>query len=248
MPTGAAIGGASLIGGLISSSAAHDASKAQAESAGNALAFQKQTFDTTQKNLQPFMDTGKGAMYSLAQLYGIGSPGGSGDAFNDNALAAFRKAPDYDWRMKEGMRALDFSDSAKGSLASRGHLNRTVEFGQGLAGQGLGDYTSRLLALSNIGASAASGGGNIAANMSGTIGNTMMGQGQATASGIVGGANALNAGLSGGVNNLMMYNAINRRNSSAYDGGDAYGGNGVYGGSSMNPLPGLNALDYGAGY
>lgn len=230
MPTGAIIGG--IAGGALSAGASIYGAGKQSDAAANALALQKQMFDTSQKNIttaqgqiKPFVDTGTSAMYSLAQLYGLQTPNGAGgQPFNDNALEAFRKSPDYDFRMKEGMRALDFSDSAKGMLGSRGHLNNTVSFGQGLASQGLGDYTSRLLALSNIGAGAAGtslsgalGAGNQSVVAGNSMANTTMGQGQANASGVIGASNAINSSIGSTSNGLLMYNALNNR--SAYGGG-----------------------------
>lgn len=251
MPTAAVIGG--IVGGLGSAGASIYGASKQSEAAGNALALQRQMFDASQKNistaqgqLKPFVDTGTSAMYSLAQLYGLQTPNGAGgDAFNDNALAAFRKAPDYDWRMKEGMRALDFSDSAKGNLGSRGHLNSTVAFGQGLASQGLGDYTSRLLALSQIGSGAAGtslsgavGSGAQSTQQGNILGNTMMGQGQANASGIIGASNAINGSIGNTTNGLMLYNALNNR--SAYGGGGndfQYSGQSGWGSYGGNTYP-----------
>lgn len=241
MPVGAAIGG--IVGGGISAGGAYLASKTQSDAAGKALDAQKSLFDQTQANMKPFIDTGKGALYSLAQLYGIKTPDGAGgEAYNDNALAAFRKSPDYDWRLKEGTRALDFSASSKGTLGSRGHLNNTVAFGQGLASQGLGDYTGRLLSLAQIGANSAGTAGGQATSQGQILGNTLMGQGQANASGWVGGTNALNGAIGGTGNNLLLYNALNNR--SAYGGG---GGSSSAWGGADNALNSSIFPGYGTG-
>jgi hypothetical protein len=126
-----------------------------------------------------------------------------------------------------------------------------------LASQQYGNYFNRLMGLAGIGQNATNTNaglvstnanlatGNASNNTAGAgqIGNTMMGQGQAQASGAVGVANAAN----GGISNSLMYNYMNR-NPSGYGSGAAYGGGGEWGGSSSNPLAGLNASDYGAGY
>lgn len=251
MPIGAGLGAASIIGGGISAYGANRASQRQAEAQrqaaeANARATQEslqaqrdmfgqsqQQYEIGRQTLQPFVDTGRGAMYSLAQLYGLPGSGAS-EAFNDNALEAFRRSPDYDWRMKEGLRALTFSDSARGTLGSTGHLDRTVAFGQGLASQGLGDYTGRLLALSQIGAGAAGTSAGLGAQAGGmytqqgiALGNTitgggqqqansLLGQGQAEAAGIVGMTNSITGGINNAANGLLMYNALNNRGRSSY--------------------------------
>lgn len=124
----------------------------------------------------PYADIGGSAAETLANLYGVGPD--SGEAFSANALDAFRRSPDYQFALKEGTRALDFSNAAKGSLGSRGHLNALVQYGQGLASQNFGNYASRLAGLSNLGLTAAGARaslygskGNALANLYGNYGN-----------------------------------------------------------------------------
>ena len=71
---------------------ANSAAKAQAEAAAQALAFQKQVYANNQANLNPFIQTGQGANYTLGQLYGIGAGGTSG---NKPDFSSFFNSPDY---------------------------------------------------------------------------------------------------------------------------------------------------------
>lgn len=68
--------GASILGGAMSSSAAHSAASAQESAAHDAAQVQQNMFDTTQKNLAPYMGVGKSAANQLAYLMGI-TPDGS---------------------------------------------------------------------------------------------------------------------------------------------------------------------------
>lgn len=75
--TGAAImGGASLLGGIMGKGAAKDAASAQIQAAQEAAAVQREMFQTTQKNLQPYMAGGNAALNQLMYLMGI-TPSGS---------------------------------------------------------------------------------------------------------------------------------------------------------------------------
>lgn len=81
---GIAAGGAGVASSVLGSKAAGNAAQAQvsgadyaanlqAQEAANALDFQKQQFNTTQQNLAPYLQSGKGALSALD--YGLGIPG-----------------------------------------------------------------------------------------------------------------------------------------------------------------------------
>jgi len=259
------VSGAIIGSGLIGAGASLYASNKQSEAAGNALNFQRQTFDINQQNmkaaqgkvsdaqneLQPYLDIGKNATYTLGQLTG----GGNGNVQPD--YSSFFKDPSYTFTQQQGELGIERGANARGLNLSGGTLKDLTAFNSGLASQQYGNYFQRLMGLAGIGQNATNTNanlvgtnanlvtGNASNNTAGAnaIGNTMMGQGQAQASGAVGVANAAN----GGVSNALMYNYMNR-NPSAYGTGEAYGGGGAWGGSSSNPLAGLSASDYGAGF
>lgn len=213
MPVGAIVGG--VAGAGIAANASKKAASLQANAANKSTNLQKKMFETTQANLQPFMQTGAGAMKTLASLYGIATPDNPNpQAFNADAIAAFERSPDYGFAFDQGQKALQYSLGAKGLLRSGAALQELTKFGQGLATQNFGNYAGRLFQLSSLGASAA-GTGASAATAAGTgMAATTMAGGNALASGQIGQANAINAGISGVVNNLSLYNAMNNR--SAY--------------------------------
>ena len=245
------VSGAIIGSGLIGAGASIYASNKQSNAAGKALDFQRSTFNTNQENmkaaqgtLQPYLDIGKNATYTLGQLTGTGTGGNQPD------YSSFFKDPSYAFAQQQGELGIERGANARGMNLSGGTLKDLATFNSGLASQQYGNYFSRLMQLSGIGQDATKTNANLvtgnASNnttAAGQIGNTTMGQGQAQASGAIGVANSVN----GGISNALMYNYMNR-NPSAYGSSEAYGGGGEWGGSSANPLPGLNASDYGAGF
>src|SRR5579859_1185266 len=75
---GAAIAGVSAVGSLASgamqASSASKAAKAQENAANSASQVQEHMFDTTQANLQPYMQSGYAANNALLNLLGITPP------------------------------------------------------------------------------------------------------------------------------------------------------------------------------
>jgi len=187
--------------------AANKASKAQEKAARQA-----------QETMRPYTETGKGAIYSLAQLYGIPTEGNPnpGEAFNEASLDQFRKSPDYAFAESEGRRQLMFGQAKLGDLKSGNTGRDLVSFGQGMANQTFGNYFSRLMQLAQIGQGGATG-----------TANAQMAAGQANAAGTVGASNALNAGIGSATNNLMLYNLLNKQGSGS-----------VYGGQMGSQIPG----------
>jgi hypothetical protein len=201
MPVGAAIGGiASAVGGIgsavIGSNAATSAAQTQAQAAAQAQATQLQMFNTAQAAEQPYNTVGQGAVNTLAGLYGINGSGAGTGAPTGQSLNAFTQSPDYAFALQQGTQAMQRSAAAGGTLISGGQLKAGQEFGQGLASQQYGNYYNRLLSLSQLGQSAATGISNAALTTGQNVGNSIQAGGQATASGIVGSANAISGGLS----------------------------------------------------
>lgn len=216
MPVGAGI---SAIGGIanafIGSSAASKASKQQMAMQQQALAMQQKMFGEAQSALSPYNKVGQGAMLSLGALYGIGADGSQdmSKAYGPEAMAAFERSPDYAYARDSAMRTLDFSNSAKGMLGSREHLNTALQVGQGLATQNFGNYQTNLRNLGLMGLDAGksiAGAATGFANM-GTQSYTTMGNAQAA--GTMGQANALTGGINTATNALTQYNQWNRNNS-----------------------------------
>lgn len=178
-------------------------------------------FNTAQAAEQPYNTVGTGAVNTLAGLYGINGAGAGSGAPTQASLDAFTQSPDYAFALQQGNQALQRSAAAGGTLISGGQLKAAQEFGQGLASQQYGNYYNRLLSLSQLGQSAATGVSNAAlttggqvgttlSNAGGQIGNSIQAGGQATASGIVGSANAISGGLTGATGGIAQAALLSR--------------------------------------
>jgi hypothetical protein len=223
--------GGGIASGIMGSNAAKKAGDQQARAAADALAFQRKVYGDTYANLDPFIKTGHGANAGIAELYGL-----NGRAPN---MDRFTPSPDSQFRMREGMGALENSAAARGGLLSGNFGRSAIQFGQGLASTEFSNYFDRLFRTSQLGANAASSAGGLGNAAAGQIGSTMMAQGQAQAAGTVGGANAITGGINSAANNLTFLAGMNR---SSY-GPTASSGYLPAGGSPMN----LNSTTLGMG-
>ena len=191
MPIGAMIGataikaGTSLLGGLIASRGARKASEAATTASREALA-------TARGDLAPFTLTGRGALTSLADLYGLPSPERpeGGEPYPASALETFRRSPDYQFPLTEGLRAIEASRASRGLLGSGGTAKELQEYGSGLASGNFGNYVSRLLQLAGMGQGAATGSAEAALSTGRDIAESRAG-------GILGPARAWNEALGG---------------------------------------------------
>lgn len=218
MPVAAIAAGIGAVGSIASSfigaNAAKSASDKQAQAAQAALDFQKQTYAQNKENFQPYLDIGKGATYKLSQLTGTG-----GNSTPD--FSQFYTSPDYQFRQQQGELGIERGANARGMNLSGGTLKDLAAFNSGLASTEYGNYFSRLMGLSQLGANSAGSLANSSTTAAGNIGNTAMGVGQAQASGIVGSANSYMGGINGAANNSILAAALSGKNSSAYGSGNA---------------------------
>jgi len=194
--------GGGIASGLMGSRAAKSAGDQQARAAAEALGWQKKVYGDTEGMLAPFIGTGQNAFRSIGDLYGLNGKPASMDGFT--------ASPDYQFRMREGMGALENSAAARGGLLSGNFGRSAIQFGQGLASTEFGNYFDRLFRTSQLGANAASSLGSIGAGSAASMGNTIMAQGQAGAAGTVGSANAISGGINSAANNLTFLAGMNR--------------------------------------
>jgi hypothetical protein len=196
-----AVGG--VIGSLISSDAAGDAADAQVAAANQSAAVQKQMYDQSRTDMAPYRDVGQNALYQMASLYGTeyeNAPGTMQERM-ETAMGRFTTSPGYQFRMNEGVKALDRSAAARGRLQSGAQLKGVQDYAQGLASQEYGNYTNRLAASAGIGQTATQNTAQLGANAATNMGNTIMAGGTARASGYAGQANA----VTDTTNSLLRY-------------------------------------------
>ena len=163
--------GASLLGGYLSSSgqqkaaetgatSSREAALIQAAAAEQALRLQKQLADEQVLRNAPTVqagDTARNRMLDLIGLSGRTGAAGYGSAnqpfsmagFDPNSLmrnfgaADFQTDPGYNFRLSEGLKAIDRQAAARGGLISGAGLKAAGRFGGDLASQEYGNAFNR---------------------------------------------------------------------------------------------------------
>lgn len=151
----------------------------------------------------------------------------------EEARSRFMTTPGYEFRVEEGVRALDRSAAARGNLGSGGYTRDLVNFGQGIAATEFDKYADRLAGLATTGqassAQTAAAGMQSSAQVGNALisgaqlqGNALMNAATARASGYAGGANS----VTGGLRDYAFLQSYNNQPSSTYNPGgapDTYG-------------------------
>lgn len=158
----------SLIGGAIGNRGARRAADAQAQAQQAAIDEQRRQYDQTRQDMEPWRLAGQDGLNRLQGL--LNDPNSIQDS---NA---------YQWRLGQGLQALDRSAAARGGMFNGGHSADLMQFGQGLASQEYGDQWNRLAGLAGVGQTANSQLGQFGANMAGNVGNALGNIGNARAS------------------------------------------------------------------
>ena len=215
--TAAVIGaGASLIGGMMSSSAASKAADAQVQAANSDIALQKAMFEKQVALQEPFRAAGLTAQNRLLDLLGLSGNttakgyGSMGEQFSQDKFVA---DPGYAFRLSEGQKALDASAAARGGLLSGNTLKGAIDYGQNAASQEYQNAFNRyqteranilnpLQSLTGQSQTSANTLGSAAQNYANAAGEAGRYAGNAQASSYIGQANAWNQALGGASNAL----------------------------------------------
>jgi len=215
---------ASLIGGAMSSSSAEDAAQTQADAANRAADLQYKAFKEQQATLKPFLEAGYKGENRLLDLLGLSgntNVQGYGSLAKNFSMADYQADPGYDFRLTEGIKALDRTAASRGGLLSGAALKGVTRYGQGLASEEYQNAYNRyqtnranilnpLQSLAGQGQTTANTLGNASQNYATNAGNAYMNAGNAAASGYVGSANAWNNALSGATNYFTQQQMMNR--------------------------------------
>ncbi len=143
--------------------AAQSAQQLQAQEAQNALDFQKQQWDTTQKNEAPYLAAGGQGLNALQYGLGVGgSANGSGvgqgslltpyKGFDAPTGLNMQNDPGYQARLALGTDALQKSAAARGSVLTGGTAKALDTYAQDYASNEYGNVYNR--ALQSYGANA----------------------------------------------------------------------------------------------
>ena len=249
-----AIGGAAVVGGVVSMMNSNSATKAQEQAAANSLALQQQELDTQHQNEQPFLQAGYGALSQMQDPY----------YQQQFTLADFQQDPAYQFNLQQGMSALQNSAAARGGLLSGNTLQGISQYASGMANneyeQAYQNFNNnqttsfnRLASIAGLGQTGASGINGAAQNYGNAGSSALIGAGNAAAAGYMAQGNAINGALTGGVsgvgNSLQNQQALAQNqqflNSLGNNGGGGYYGGG--GGATPGYAGGASAGS-GGGY
>lgn len=215
------IGGAAIIGGLISADSSRSASNKASDSSKYAADIQKQIFDQQRADQAPYRQAGYSALDQLKLLLGLG-----GNAKDPNYGMLTRQFtgrnlqsdPGYQFGLDQGTQALERSASARGGLYSGATMKALEKYGQDYAGTKFNEafnrnqayqdsLFNRLSGISGTGQTATNQVGQAGQNYANNVGNIATNNGNFQA------AAALNQGniLSNVVNQAGAWYA-NRNN------------------------------------
>lgn len=186
-------GAGSLLGGLLGSSAADKAAKAQAASADKALALQDKMYTQTRADSLPWLAAGKTALSQYMGELGLSKTGADGKPFESQ----FQKTPGYDFQVQQGEQGVTNNLAALGMKNSGAALKALTKFRTGLADQTYGAYLDRVGGVAGQGQQQANQNSANAANAANSMSGLITDAGAARASGYVGQANSWNNAISG---------------------------------------------------
>lgn len=189
-----------IIGDPLGFGAIDDAKNSQLGYANQANAMYERMYNQQRADLNPYNQAGQSALSGMQDA----------DFSRDFAMSDYQADPGYQFRMAEGMKALENSAAARGSLNSGATLKAISRYGQDMASQ---EYQNaynrfnadrdrrfgRLSSLAGIGANAAGQMAGVAGQYGSNVANTLTGMGNATAGAGMARANATQNLLKTGV-------------------------------------------------
>lgn len=223
--------GTSLVGGFLGSRAANNAANVQSDAAleaarmnqqagREALGFNREVFTQQQRNLQPWLDAGTGALKSISEIAPFVPP----------TAEEAMKDPGIQFALQRGQKALEAYERAHGKLLSGKAVKDIDEYAQGVASTGYNDVFNRdlktreanlnpLLSIAGLGqvssgqlnndlGAEGTNAANIGLSTARTVGDLNTSASAARASGYVGSANSWLNSLQNIGNNFMQQVSI----------------------------------------
>lgn len=113
--------------------AANQAANLQHQDAQDSLAFQNKEWEKQQQNAQPWISAGQGALSQINTDLNNGTYGDFTGQFTAPTGATEQNDPGYQFRLNEGMKALDRGAAARGGLLTGGTAKAEQQYGQDYA-------------------------------------------------------------------------------------------------------------------
>lgn len=196
----AAIAGSAVVGAVASNKAAktqagaaQSAADAQLQASREANALQQRIYEENIARQKPFLDTGTEFFNRLAALQ-RGGP--------EAAQNFLQMDPGYQFRLGEGLKALDRQAAARGGLISGAALKAAQRYGQDLGSQEYSAAYGRLAGLADVGPRSAGIMSGLGERYGQTAGQNLLAGGQAVGQGYLGAGAAQASGYMGMANSL----------------------------------------------
>lgn len=221
----AAVIGAAVVGAGASAVSSSNAADAQTAAANSANQTQLQMYDQTRQSLSPYNTAGQGDFARYNRL--INSPAYiNGPQMTESYL---RSTPGYQFTLNQGLKAVQNAAAARGLGVSGAALKGASQYATGLADNtyqqqfqnavtNQTNAANRLLSGASLGENAAAQTGNYATQTGQSIGNNLIGAGNAQAASSIAQGNAV-GNIGNSVGNLYLTNALLKNN----------GGTGLFG-------------------
>jgi hypothetical protein len=204
---------------------ARKGAKGQEAAADKSAEVQREIFQKQTELAEPFRQAGISSQNELLRLLGLGGDTAAPDygmltrGFGEKDL---QMDPGFGFRLREGEKALERMQSARGNLLSGGAIKAGQRYSQDLASSEymnafnraqaqLGTRLGTLGSLYGAGQAAAQQVAGQAGQYGENVGNLLMAGGAARASGYAGAANALNQALGQYVNYKQGQDYLKRR-------------------------------------
>jgi hypothetical protein len=175
-----AIGGATVLGGIVGSSAqrsaASQAADAQTIASQQGIAEQQRQFDAVQKLLAPYTNAGTSSLSAQQDLLGL-----NGNGAQQTAIAGIQNGPQFQSMLKQGENSILANASATGGLRGGSTQAALAQFSPTLLSQLINDQYSKLGGLTSLGQNSAAGVGNAGMQTGNNVANLLQQQGAAQA-------------------------------------------------------------------
>ncbi len=176
----AAVVGATVVGGVMSSQAQSDAAStaadAQTQSSQASIAEQRYQFDQLQKLLKPYSDAGLKSLSSQQDLIGL-----NGNDAQQKALDALQNSSQFNGLVKQGEDAILQNASATGGLRGGNTQAALAQFRPQMLSQLINEQYTKLGGITSLGQNAAAGQGNAGMQSANAISNLLQQSGAAQA-------------------------------------------------------------------
>lgn len=185
-----AVGAGTLLAGVLGSNATKDAANTQADASRAASQAQLDMYNQTRADLAPYRQAGYGALEQLQ---------------SGNAAQIAQSDPGYQFRLNEGMKALNANASATGNRLGGAQQKALAQYSQGYASNEYGNAWNRLANLAGIGTSATNSTANAGSNYTNAVSSNLMGAANANAAATMAQANNYGNMINNGTTLWAMY-------------------------------------------